>query len=74
MPGVGFIMEIKAIVISGATSGIGSETAKKLASEGFAVIGIGRSDERCAAAQQSILTAVPNADIRFVAADLLICC
>ena len=63
-------MKNKAVVISGATSGIGFETAKKLACVGYTVIGIGRSDERCMRARQKILQSVPDADVRFVTANL----
>lgn len=38
---------MKTIVITGATSGIGFETAKLLAAKGFRIIGIGRSEQRC---------------------------
>lgn len=37
---------MKTVVITGATSGIGLETAKKLAKKGFRVLGVGRSTER----------------------------
>ena len=39
---------MKTVVITGATSGIGLETAKKLAQKGFRVLGVGRNGERCA--------------------------
>lgn len=63
-------MKAKAAVITGATSGIGFETAKKLAAEGFAVIGVGRSKERCDAAEKAILSEISGEDVRFLTADL----
>lgn len=54
-------MSDKTVVITGATSGIGLETAALLAKEGFRVIGIGRSGERCHAARKYILEAAPEA-------------
>lgn len=61
----------KAVVVTGATSGIGFETARKLAAEGFTVIGVGRKEERCMDAMGKILLETPNADVRFITADLL---
>lgn len=68
--GAGSVMAVKAVVITGATSGIGLETAKLLAARGYAVIGIGRSKERCAAARKTILAGSPGADVRYKTADL----
>lgn len=42
------------VTITGATSGIGLATANALAQEGAAVIGIGRSPERCGRTERSI--------------------
>jgi len=62
---------MKTIVITGATSGIGLEAARLLAGEGFAVIGIGRSEERGKAARDSILATHPQANVRYYTADLM---
>jgi retinol dehydrogenase 12 len=47
----------KVCVITGATSGIGYETALALATLGAAVIGVGRSPERCEEARSTICRA-----------------
>ena len=62
---------MKTIVITGATSGIGFETAKLLAAKGFRIIGIGRSEQRCARAKTAILAAVPEAEVSYFTADLM---
>jgi NAD(P)-dependent dehydrogenase (short-subunit alcohol dehydrogenase family) len=57
-------------LVTGATSGIGFETALALARHGARVIGVGRDAARCAAAAVRIAAAVPGADVRFETADL----
>ena len=59
------------IVITGATSGIGLEAARLLAGEGWRVVGIGRSEQRCRQARESILSTHKRADLCFLTADLL---
>src|ERR1700704_2985584 len=60
----------KRALVSGSTAGIGLATAQLLAAEGAAVVVNGRTQERVDAALQTIRNAVPNADVRGVAADL----
>lgn len=47
---------MKTIVMTGATSGIGLETAYLLAGLGFRIIGVGHTPERCACANGSSAT------------------
>jgi NAD(P)-dependent dehydrogenase (short-subunit alcohol dehydrogenase family) len=56
-------------VVTGASSGIGFETAKALASQGWRVIGQGRNPARTAAAAQQI-RAVAKAPFDMIRADL----
>ncbi len=60
----------KTIVITGATSGIGCAALRALAARGAAVIGVGRSPERCQQAKQAVLAEFPGARIEFAIADL----
>ncbi len=62
---------MKTIVITGASSGIGLETARLLARNGFNVLGIARSEEKCNLAKDMILADNPNARITFLLADLM---
>ena len=47
-------------IVTGASSGIGLETAKALVAKGWHVIGTGRNPERTAAAEAEIRTAIAN--------------
>lgn len=47
-------MTQRVAVVTGASSGIGLETARALAAQGFRVLGIGRDAARCAAAQAEL--------------------
>lgn len=47
----------KVAVVTGASSGIGLETAKALASAGWRIIAVGRNPDRCAAAEAEIRAA-----------------
>jgi NAD(P)-dependent dehydrogenase (short-subunit alcohol dehydrogenase family) len=60
----------KVIVITGATSGIGRAAAMALAAQGAAVIGVGRSAQKCRALEEGIRRDIPGASIRTAAADL----
>lgn len=60
----------KTIVITGATAGIGLAAAKALAGRGAHVIGVGRSDERCRSARQTIQDEFPVASVSMLVADL----
>ncbi|MEA4964548.1 MAG: SDR family NAD(P)-dependent oxidoreductase [Oscillospiraceae bacterium] len=59
------------IVITGATSGIGLETARILARQGFRILGIGHSEKNCTRAKENLLTENPDAKITFFIADLM---
>ncbi len=57
-------------VVTGASSGIGKSTAIMLVGQGWRVIGVGRSPERCAAAETEIrATAGQGGTIEFIRAD-----
>lgn len=62
---------MKTIVITGATSGIGLETARILARQDFLVIGIGHSKTNCEKAEENIRSENPDAQIIFFLADLM---
>lgn len=62
---------MKTIVITGATSGIGLESARLLAQKHFRVLGVGHSPENCKKAEASLLDGNPDAEVAFFAADLL---
>jgi retinol dehydrogenase-12 len=63
----------KTCLVTGATSGIGYETALCLARSGARVIGVGRDEVRCEEAAARIAAAaagVPGAEVRYEVADL----
>lgn len=57
-------------VITGASSGLGLETAKALAAQGWRVIAIGRNPERSARAEQAIRNASTTGQVDMLLADL----
>ncbi len=63
-------MKGKTVVITGATGGIGLETARALARKGARVAIVARSRQRGEAAIAEIKTAVPDAQLELALADL----
>ena len=59
-----------AVVITGATGGIGLATAIGVATSGYLVVLHGRSGERCDVAAEGVREAVPEANVHSVVADL----
>ena len=60
----------KTVVVTGASSGIGFQTALEFCRRGAWVIGVGRDSQRCEQARARILSAEPAARIQFLLADL----
>jgi short-subunit dehydrogenase len=63
-------MSGKSCLVTGATSGIGQETARRLAVLGAAVTIVARDQARGAAAAAEIRERVPRAQVENVTADL----
>jgi NAD(P)-dependent dehydrogenase (short-subunit alcohol dehydrogenase family) len=57
-------------VVTGASSGIGKETAKALAAQGFDVIAVGRNPDRSAAAEAAIRAASTGGKVTMLVVDL----
>lgn len=65
-----FDLSNKTVVITGASSGIGFQTALEFCRCGASVIGVARSLQRCEEARLKILSACPDAKILYLIADL----
>lgn len=61
---------MKRVLITGGTSGIGLATAHRLAESHSAIVINGRNGERGAQARAAILERKPDANVRFIAADV----
>jgi len=60
----------RVVVITGASSGVGLETAKALAAQGWRVIATGRNPERSAKAEQTIRDVSTNGQVDMLLVDL----
>ena len=60
----------KIYVVTGATSGIGLAVADALLSGGSAVIGVGRSPQRCRETEHNLQQKYPAAQVSYLVADL----
>ena len=60
-----------AIIITGATSGIGYAACEALLDSGYPIIGVGRSTERCQFAKAALEAEYPDSKIHFITADLM---
>jgi NAD(P)-dependent dehydrogenase (short-subunit alcohol dehydrogenase family) len=63
-------MQNKVVIVTGATNGIGFESAKALAALGATIVGVGRNPQKCADAANQIKTATGNSKVEFLVADL----
>lgn len=64
------MMNGKICLVTGATSGIGLETARELAQMGATVIVVGRNPDKCANTVAEIRQQTGNAQVEFMLADL----
>jgi NAD(P)-dependent dehydrogenase (short-subunit alcohol dehydrogenase family) len=60
----------RTVLVTGATTGIGKETARALAAAGASVVITARSDEKGEAAVAALVEAVPGADISYEVLEL----
>lgn len=59
----------KICLITGATSGIGQETARALAQQGMTVVIVGRNEQKAAATVAAIKAATGNSNVSYLLAD-----
>lgn len=64
------VEETRVAVVTGASSGIGMEAAKALASRGWRIIAVGRNPARSVAAEAEIRASAGGGDITMLQADL----
>jgi NAD(P)-dependent dehydrogenase (short-subunit alcohol dehydrogenase family) len=67
---VGNDMQNKIVMVTGATNGIGLESAKALAGMGATIVGVGRNPQKCVESAQQIKTVTGNSKVEFLVADL----
>jgi NAD(P)-dependent dehydrogenase (short-subunit alcohol dehydrogenase family) len=72
MPELTAPVQDRVFVVTGATSGIGLAVTRGLLERGQAIIGVGRSEARCAEAMRSLGESVPHESLAFEVADLSI--
>lgn len=60
----------KRVLVTGATAGIGKETARALAKQGAHVVIVGRSEEKTRATVDELKASAPGAQVDFLLADL----
>jgi NAD(P)-dependent dehydrogenase (short-subunit alcohol dehydrogenase family) len=64
------VMKARTCVVTGATGGIGFETARGIADRGATVVIVGRSLEKCRTAVEEITRRTGNPHVEFLVADL----
>lgn len=62
---------MKAIVVTGATSGIGLAVCRALAAKGFTILGVGHSEANCQQARDGIVRDFPQVPVKFFCGDLM---
>jgi NAD(P)-dependent dehydrogenase (short-subunit alcohol dehydrogenase family) len=63
-------MQDKIVMVTGATNGIGLESAKVLAAMGATIVGVGRNPQKCTDAAAQITQTTGNSKVEFLVADL----
>ena len=63
-------MQNKVVMVTGATNGIGLESAKALGAMGATIIGVGRNPQKCADSAAAITRATGSTKVEFLVADL----